>query len=115
MFEKEADSYANGFLKLLDWKQFDQHDKVVMFSAFKDGAEFGYNKANATRWHKVADGDLPKEKKLYLATTKEGSLILAYYNGTYWETKYDMSANGHAVEVILAWCELPEFKEEKWQ
>jgi hypothetical protein len=26
-----------------------------------------------------------------------------------------MSANGHAVEVILAWCELPEFKEEKWQ
>lgn len=45
MFEKEADSYANGFLKLLDWKQFDQHDKVIMFSAFKDGAEFGYNKA----------------------------------------------------------------------
>jgi hypothetical protein len=117
MFEKEADSYANGFLKLLDWKQFDQHDKVVMFSAFKDGAEFGYNKAKkdinvATRWHKVADGDLPKEKKLYLATTKEGSLILAYYNGTYWETKYNTNVMGHALEIIVAWCELPKYTEE---
>lgn len=124
MFEKEADSYVNGFLKLLDWKQFDQHDKVVMFSAFKDGAEFGYGKAKADlatagkemnvliKWHKVADGDLPKEEKLYLATTKEGSLILAYYNGIYWETKYNTNVMGHALEVILAWCELPKYTEE---
>lgn len=74
--------------------------------AYMQGAE-----RNKTKWHKIDDGDLPKEKKLYLATTMEGGLILAYYNGLHWETKYDISASGHAVDVIFAWCELPKYKE----
>ena len=54
MFEKEAENYANkqigcgdGYYEWTDVKQ-----------SFKDGAEFGYNKAN--EWHYVKDGDLPK-------------------------------------------------------
>ena len=32
---------------------------AMIKQVYQDGAEFGYNKAN--EWHKVADGDLPKE------------------------------------------------------
>lgn len=84
----------------------DMADADLATVAYMQGAE-----RYKTKWHKVSDGDLPKEKKLYLATTKEGSLILAYYNGTYWETKYNTNVMGHALEIIVAWCELPIFKE----
>ena len=56
MFEKEAEEYI---------KEHTYRDEVYgaflcvsSDTIFKDGAEFGYNKAN--EWHKVADGDLPK-------------------------------------------------------
>ena len=53
-FEKEAeDSFTSK--KVLYKRETDKHSYI---DGFKDGAEFGYNKAN--EWHKVADGDLPK-------------------------------------------------------
>ena len=115
MFEKEADSYANGFLKLLDWKQFDQHDKVVMFSAFKDGAEFGYNKAKkdinvATRWHKIADGDYPPIENDYCSInvwTDKCDIAYYVYNYNCW----CVEPSGAVIEPPIAWCELPIFKE----
>lgn len=80
MFEIEADSYAKGLLKPLDWKQFDQHDKVVMVSAFKDGAEFGYNKAN--EWHNLNENykDLPNEEEWV-----EGLYIWYYKDEPHWD------------------------------
>ena len=39
-------------------------DKHSYIDGFKDGIEFGYNKAN--EWHYVKDGDLPKEIGNYL-------------------------------------------------
>ena len=47
---------------------------------FKDGAEFGYNKAN--EWHYVKDGDFPKnrtEEKYLVALESE-------YGGFFYET-----------------------------
>ncbi len=58
MFEKEAEEYGkenctiqkNGLCMFVDSER---TSKI-----WKDGAEFGYNKAN--EWHFVKDGDLPK-------------------------------------------------------
>ena len=63
MFEKEAEEYTK--------KKFSSFVKGIQEIArigFKDGAEFGYNKAN--EWHYVKDGDFPKEKGNYLVAWK---------------------------------------------
>ena len=61
MFEGEAEEYL---YDRLDPKAIDsvsefsnKHIEEAIVSSFKDGAEFGYNKAN--EWHYVKDGDLP--------------------------------------------------------
>ena len=61
MFEKESENYSNNwqlsknnnlnFAELVELRG-------VIYQSHKDGAEFGYNKAN--EWHYVKDGDLPK-------------------------------------------------------
>lgn len=78
-----------------------------IFTGFKDGLHEGQPK-----WHKVADGDLPKDDKQYL--------VLFYYN---YKGKKEMSFgirdNLHSdfeihrcyTEQIIAWCEIPQFKE----
>jgi hypothetical protein len=82
--------------------------------AFKDGAEFGYNKAN--EWHYVKDGDLPKDDKQYL--------VLFSYNykgkkemscGVRDNLHSDFEINRCYTEQIIAWKEivLPELKENE--
>lgn len=53
MFEKEAEEYA------LKWGDKTDGTYASCKDGFKDGAEYGFNKAN--EWHYVKDGDLPKE------------------------------------------------------
>ena len=69
-------------------------------------------KAGRLKWHKVADGDLPIEKKLYLVAIKENGLAISYFNGIHWETKYNLGDYGHLVEKVIAWCEIPKYTEE---
>ena len=59
MFEKEAEEWVENNLHSTE------EDYI---KAFKDGAEFGYNKAN--EWHYVKDGDLPKDF---------GNYVVAFY------------------------------------
>ena len=71
MFEKEAEEYRKEKIE-------ERKDKFVfelpevyvadIKQAFKDGAEFGYNKAN--EWHFVKDGDLPKENEYIMIYSK---------------------------------------------
>lgn len=68
--------------------------------------------AGRPKWHKVADGDLPKENKLYLVAIKDNGLAIAYFNSLHWETKYNLGGFGHCVETVIAWCEIPLYKEE---
>lgn len=56
MFEKEADKKWQS--KDLWYKT--NTDESTYKTGFKEGAEFGYNKAN--EWHYVKDGDLPNTK-----------------------------------------------------
>lgn len=74
--------------------------------AYMQGAE-----RYKTKWHKVADGDLPKENKLYLVKIKDNGLAIAYFNGQHWETRYNLGDYGHCVETVIAWCEVPTFEE----
>ena len=64
MFEKEAEDSFNCKKVLYKWET----DKRSYIDGFKDGAEFGYNKAN--EWHYVKDGDLPKENEYIIIYAK---------------------------------------------
>ena len=85
---------------------------VTIEQAFLAGLKAGKDINVATRWHKVVDGDLPKENKLYLVEMKDNGLAIAYFNGWHWETRYNLGDFGHCVETVIAWCELPKYKEE---
>ena len=83
--------------------------KEAFLAGLKAGREI--EKEYVTKWHKVADGDLPKENKLYLVKIKDNGLAIAYFNGQHWETRYNLGESGHCVETVIAWCEVPTFEE----
>ena len=74
-------------------------------------------KAGRPEWHKVADGDLPKEEGKFLVCyeTEDG-----YYRNIFIlnYTEYDESLHwcDEAFETydesIIAWCEIPKYTEE---
>ena len=72
MFEKEAEEYREEwqnkgyYFVSQEMEQIELDD--IVDATFKDGAEFGYNKAN--EWHKPSE-KLPKECSLVLAYSFE--------------------------------------------
>lgn len=66
--------------------------------------------AGRPKWHKVADGDLPKENKRYLCKIKEfvGSGIS--YECFDYDTEYSSWKN--ACGDVIAWCEIQKYTEE---
>ena len=119
MFEKEAEEYAKEKYAIYEITE-QLRNFCRIGETFKDGAEFGYNKAN--EWHYVKDGDLPKETGLLMSKTlnliikMKGSdclsLALGQYNFLTQEFSYQ-----HIVGLtdVIAWKEivLPELKESK--
>jgi hypothetical protein len=65
--------------------------------------------AGRPKWHKVADGDLPKENKRYLCKIKGfvGSGIS--YECFDYDTEYSSWKN--ACGDVIAWCEIPKYTE----
>ena len=95
MFEKEAEEYVD----LSGNRNYTER-------AFKDGAEFGYNKA--TEWHYVKDGDLPKIGKPCLVYLANDNVITAKLReDNVWTTD-----GRNAFENVIAWFEIPKFEEE---
>ena len=87
MFEKEADyrkarkESKDRITKVI--KVWSAGEEVIHDEGFKDGAEFGYNKAN--EWHYVKDGDLPKAcQKCYFIYSnnygEDNKVIFSKYN-----------------------------------
>ena len=70
-------------------------------------------KAGRPQWHRISDGDLPKENKLYLVEIKDNGLAIAYFNGLHWETRYNLGDFGHCVETVIAWCKIPTFTDKE--
>ena len=94
MFEKEAEEYA-----IENWEHYEegQNDSKALKQAYLAGAEFGYNKAN--EWHKVADGDLPKDACYVWTNVGAG-----YHDNDGWWDDFGRLQN------VIAWCE-PKFEE----
>lgn len=119
MFEKDAEYYAKEKYS----PNTDPFIIAVADDAFKDGAEFGYNKAN--EWHFVKDGDLPDEDVyVYLLfrgqeypTVARRHLFKEWGRLKWsWDCKW---GSGYTIEAdndrIIAWKEivLPELKENE--
>ena len=101
MFEKEAEEYVD----LSGNRNYTER-------AFKDGAEFGFNKAN--EWHYMKDGNLPPKTTLVLIKAC-GCFILGWLDDN--DIWHNDSDNGARIpkENIYAWKEivLPELKESE--
>ena len=106
MFEKEAEDSFECKKVLYKWET----DKHSYIDGFKDGAEFGYNKAN--EWHKVSDGgDLPKNNTAVLVILKNKRMKISTFmenKFTIWNNDYDAYTK---LYDVIAWCEVPKFEE----
>ena len=120
MFEKEAEEYKDntrikdkntyfGFpneriseLQDFEGNYIDISDRII--KAFKDGAEFGYNKAN--EWHNVKSGDLPKDNTqvvVFLENKRMKISIFMENKFTIWNKEYDAYTKLYGV---IAWKEI---------
>ena len=92
MFEKELEEYKNQS----KWK-----GKIFMKdeeTCFKDGAEFGYNKAN--EWHYVKNGDLSKHENYVLVSNGKD-----WTKGFYKDEKWNIISLVGFLHII-AWKEI---------
>ena len=100
--EKMAHEYA-----IENWEHYEEGQSD--YDALKQ-AHLAGQKAGRPKWHKVADGDLPKENKRYLCKIKEfvGSGIS--YECFDYDTEYSSWKN--TCGDVIAWCEIPKYTEE---
>ena len=118
MFEKEAEErYYKNYPVTLNIGEEERYKKVT--DIWKDGAEFGYNKAN--EWHFVKDGDLPKDEKevqvLYQDCDKINSYTCLYdiHSESWMYYNLDDMLLEQFDYKVIAWKEilLPELKESE--
>ena len=137
MFEKEAEEYL---YDRLDPQAIDsvsefsnKHIEEAIVSSFKDGAEFGYNKAN--EWHYPSKGEFPKcdeETQLVFyvncyyeiggETITRKRIVLGYYKKAFLREDVKLFVeksrgyeDEHLPQDVIAWKEivLPETKESE--
>ena len=101
MFEKEAEEYVRKIRHdVINWggKEPEErfYNEIKFKQAYLAGAEFGYSKAN--EWHKVADGDLPKDARYVWTNVGAG-----YHDDDGWWDDFGRLQN------VIAWCE-PKFE-----
>lgn len=109
MFEKEAEEYVD----LSGNRNYTER-------AYKDGAEFGYNKAN--EWHEIVSKISPKREisKKYMPKNEEKVLLKYHFydddevhisDGYYdaYDFQFYIANNPkHRIVCVIAWKELPE-------
>lgn len=105
--EEIAEQYANENKIIFEY----QGMSDFVWQELKEACLAGL-KAGRPKWHKVVDGDLPKENNLYLVAIKDNGLAIAYFNGLHWETKFNLGDFGNCLETVIAWCEIPKFEEK---
>lgn len=110
MFEKDAYEYREkgkreGYYLVTEDMEQEGLDYIIDES-FKDGAEFGYNKAN--EWHYVKDGDLPKEDK-------DGNILVYHtsYGGHCEVGYFKVKDKSFMDSDIIAWKEIIPPKESE--
>lgn len=99
------------------WRIKKDNEWRMVFNAFLAGLKAGKDINVLTKWHKVADGDLPKETEFI---ESDVLLLLVQLKGTehkrYELGRYIFSENVFTythlklVEDVVAWCEIPKFE-----
>ena len=100
MFEKEAEEYG---LQQALWCTSDSGD---LRDAFKEGAEFGYNKAN--QWHYVKD-EKPKDNEYVLIYTDLNNCYVAKKVENHFMSK---GWGFIPMSTVIAWKEIVLPKQE---
>ena len=95
MFEKEAEEAGNNTIK--ENNQFARCARKSYKDGFKDGAEFGYNKAN--EWHFVSKEGFPNKDDIYLIIRSDGLHLGDYCCG------------GDGDIDCQSWCDYPSEEE----
>ena len=93
MFEKEAEDSFKCKKVLYKWET----DKHSYIDGFKDGVEFGYNKAN--EWHFVSKEGFPNKDDIYLIIRSDGLHLGDYCCG------------GDGDIDCQSWCDYPSEEE----
>ena len=110
MFEREAEDYSIDTYETCLYDNLPYtNDSRAREESFRDGATFGYNKAN--EWHYVKDGDLPEENQWVLVY--DGSYTVCNYHSNTpikWLDNYENEVYEYA---IIAWREIVPPKEIK--
>lgn len=82
-----------------------------------EGAYFAGLHEGQPKWHKVADGDLPKEEGDYLLCFYDKETKSTFYDVFGLAKKYTDKEDWYvesmiwSIEDVIAWCEIPQFKE----
>ena len=116
MFEKEAEEYATNVFNPVQEKFCITRELVQghIAEGFKEGAQFGYNKAN--EWHYVKD-ELPELYKDVLVVFPRGDCdVKRLTNHNEWVGR----GSWCSLTDVIAWKEivlpeLPKESEQKWQ
>ena len=119
MFEKEAEDKAFEKYPIpRNWNEIELARNTKYEEGFKDGAEFGYSKAN--EWHYVKDGLPPKSEEFKICSedllfiTKNGKRYFGYFNSRNEFEAHNQPYGRFRVEEVYAWKEIvfPELPKE---
>lgn len=110
MFEKEAEKWVKENMDCCKTDNsvnqsipyFDEEERCCAKSAFKDGATFGYNKAN--EWHYVKD-ELPSENAMLLLARKTINgvqALIGYYRSNQFEIFNEKSCVMQDIDSVCA-------------
>lgn len=104
--EEMAEEYAKGLCKTctVDTCRYNTLQTCAIKESLKQAYLAGLE-AGRPKWHKVADGDLPKDENDVLVYSGEDwRMCVGRYSPKYkaWETGCD----------TIAWCEIPKYTEE---
>ena len=123
MFEKEREEYYKKHIHYEEGRERHYYD-VSVPQAFKDGAEYGYNKAN--EWHYPSKGELPKcDEKSQLIfyvncyyeigneTVKRKRMVLGYFQKSFLNEDVKLFVerskgyeDEHLPKDVIAWKEI---------
>ena len=110
MFEREAEDYSIDTYETCLYDDLPyMNDSRAREESFRDGAEFGYNKAN--EWHYMKDGIMPEENQWVLVY--DGSYTVCNYHSNTpikWLDNYENEVSEYA---IIAWREIVPPKESE--
>ena len=67
--------------------------------------------AGRSKWHMVADGDLPKDDRYYLICSDRGNYYVSKHhcNTNYWTGIQNQYVS---IKNVVAWCEIPKLEED---